>query len=422
MAIADPGTKRLIRNPDSKNRLYIPQDRFPLRFHVGSGSVELANDGTYDIEPQNVQFVSGFYLDVNSETPTPEMAQVISGSAATSRYVVFYLPNSINNIVSGITLISYRNNSPYQSVSGTALEESTVGNYTMYSARISYAMSSNFDGLRIAVGMFQDNSRYTNVRMGLFFTNSPSSITWESAYMKAPSYYTVTYHDPSGTHQDVTHSDVSVGAPTPTPPTWTRTGYTLTGWNPARASTVTANVTYSAVWTANTYQIEWVDPSGTNATVTNSATYGSTTPTPPTWTRPGYEFGSWIPRVSLTVTKTQQYMAQWATAGSGKLPVTLDRMRVWADANGYPAGTTLTDADRMVLTYEQLAELAGGTGNAMAADGSEYVTLEQFREWANESGGFSAWRLPGRQGEYGSASKRGFCTPPLLVRLERSHT
>lgn len=328
MAIADAGMKRLIRNPDSKNRLYIPQDRFPLRFHVGSGYVELANDGTYDIEPQNVQFVSGFYLDVNSETPTPEMAQVISGSAATSRYVVFYLPNSINNIVSGITLISYRNNSPYQSVSGTALEESTVGNYTMYSARISYAMSSNFDGLRIAVGMFQDNSRYTNVRMGLFFTNSPSSITWESAYMKAPSYYTVTYHDPSGTHQDVTHSDVSVGAPTPTPPTWTRDGY---------------------------------------------------------------EFGSWIPRVSPTVTKTQQYMAQWATAGSGKLPVTLDCMRVWADANGYPAGTTLTDADRMVLTYEQLAELAGGTGNAMAADGSEYVTLEQFREWANESGGgFSA--------------------------------
>lgn len=323
MAIPDPGKKRLIRNPDSKNRLYIPQDRFPLRFHVGSGSVELRDDGKYNIEPQNVQFVSGFYLDVNSETPTPEMAQVISGSAATSQYVVFYLPNSINNIVSGITLISYRNNSPYQSVSGTALEESTVGNYTMYSAKISYAMSVNFDGLRIAVGMFQDNARYTNVRMGLFFTDSPSSITWESAYMEAPSYYTVTYHDPSGTHQDVTHSDVSVGAPTPTPPTWTRDGY---------------------------------------------------------------EFGSWIPRVSPTVTKTQQYMAQWATAGSGKLPVTLDRMRVWADANGYPAGTTIADADRMVLTYEQLAELAGGTGNAMAADGSEYVTLEQFREWANESG------------------------------------
>ena len=387
MAIPDAGDTRLIRNPDSKNRLYIPQDRFPLRFHVGSGSVELRDDGTYNIEPQNVQFVSGFYLDVNSETPTPEMAQVISGSAATSRYVVFYLPNSINNIVSGITLISYRNNSQYQSVSGTALEESTVGNYTMYSARISYAMSGNFDGLRIAVGMFQDNARYTKVRMGLFFTNSQSSITWESAYMEAPSYYTVTYTDPSGTNASVTYSNIDKGSATPAAPAWTRTGYALTGWNPARASTVTANVTYSAVWTANTYQIMWVDPSGTNATVTNSATYGSTTPTPPTWTRDGYEFGSWIPNVSPTVTKTQQYMAQWATAGSGKLPVTLDRMRVWADANGYPAGTTIADADRMVLTYEQLAELAGGTGDAMAADGKEYVTLEQLREWANEFGG-----------------------------------
>lgn len=328
MAIADPGKKRLIRNPDSKNRLYIPQDRFPLRFHVGNGSVELNNDGTYDIEPQNVQFVSGFYLDVNSETPTPEMAQVISGSAATSQYVVFYLPNSINNIVSGITLISYRNNSPYQSVSGTSLAKSTVGNYTMYSARISYAMSGNFDGLRIAVGMFQDNARYTNVRMGLFFTNSPSSITWKSAYMEAPSYYTVTYHDPSGTYQDVTHSDVSVGRPTPAPPSWTRPGYELVGWTPELAETVTESVTYQAIW---------------------------------------------------------------ITEGATQSPVTLSQARAWADANGYPAGTTIADADRMVLTYEQLAELAGGTGDAMAADGNEYVTLEQFREWANEfEGGFSA--------------------------------
>ena len=324
MAIADPGKKRLIRNPDSKNRLYIPQDRFPLRFHVGSGSVELTDDGTYNIEPQNVQFVSGFYLDVNSETPTPEMAQVISGSAATSQYVVFYLPNSINNIVSGITLISYRNNSPYQSVSGTALGESTVGNYTMYSARISYSMSVNFDGLRIAVGMFQDTARYTNVRMGLFFTNSPSSITWESAYMKAPSYYTVTYHDPSGTHQDVTHSDVSVGAPTPSPPSWTRDGY---------------------------------------------------------------ELGSWIPSLSGTVTSDVTYTAQWATEGSGKSPVMLDQIRVWGDSNGYPSGTSIPDAETTALTYAQLAEMAGGTGDPMAADGSEYVTLEQFREWTSSGGG-----------------------------------
>ena len=219
------------------------------------------------------------------------------------------------------------------------------------------------------------------------FLSAQSISGFQSAYMVAPNTYTVTYRDPSGTHQDVTNSDVTEGSATPAAPAWTRTGYTLTGWNPARASTVTANVTYSAVWTANTYQIEWVDPSGTNATVTNSATYGSTTPTPPAWTRPGYEFGSWIPSVSPTVTKNQQYMAQWATAGSGKLPVTLDRMRVWADTNGYPAGSSITNADKTVLTYAQLAEMAGGTGGAMAADGSEYVTLEQFREWANSGGG-----------------------------------
>lgn len=144
----------------------------------------------------------------------------------------------------------------------------------------------------------------------------------------------------------------------------------------------------SAYMEEQLYDVQFFDPSGTNQQVTHSGlASGSPTPDPPTWTRPGYEFGSWIPSVSPTVTKNQQYMAQWATAGSGKLPVTLDRMRVWADANGYPAGPSITNADKTVLTYAQLAEMAGGTGGAMAADGSEYVTLEQFREWANSGGG-----------------------------------
>lgn len=67
----------------------------------------------------------------------------------------------------------------------------------------------------------------------------------------------------------------------------------------------------------------------------------------------------------------------------------------------------------------------------MAAMGSEFVFLSQFKEYkeymdnklypvnslflcADDTNPASVY------GEYGSASKRGFCTPPLLIRLERS--
>ena len=64
----------------------------------------------------------------------------------------------------------------------------------------------------------------------------------------------------------------------------------------------------------------------------------------------------------------------------------------------------------------------------MAATGNEFVSLSQFKEYmdnklypvnslflcADDTNPASIW------GGYGSASKRGFCTPPPLVRLERS--
>ena len=377
---------KLIQNQNSTNKFYIPQNSFPYASASASGNTvvfRLNEDGTINIQPDRAGTSSTYYFPsvsasvLSSFTNNPLASLFVGVDEELLDSRLYFHPR--------IVIGYYTFDGDYE------LKYYSTGSYAggriiyyklepQYEEQARYELS-NGKSLLLCPILQPNGSSVNNAHLSLCIGTTPPS-SWESAYTIVPTY-TVTYRDPSGTNANVTHSNIDEGSATPAAPAWTRTGYALTGWNPARASTVTSNVTYSAVWTANTYQIQWVDPSGTNVTVTNSATYGSTTPTPPTWTRDGYEFGSWIPSVSSTVTKTQQYMAQWATAGSGKLPVTLDLMRVWADANGYPAGTTIADADRMVLTYEQLAELAGGTGDPMAADGKEYVTLEQLREWAN---------------------------------------
>ncbi len=60
-----------------------------------------------------------------------------------------------------------------------------------------------------------------------------------------------------------------------TAPTATRTGYTFTGWSPAFTGTMpAANTTYTAQWTANTYNVSFA-PNGGSGTMTNQVfTYG----------------------------------------------------------------------------------------------------------------------------------------------------
>ena len=66
-----------------------------------------------------------------------------------------------------------------------------------------------------------------------------------------PKTFTVTYTDGAGgaVFDDKVHSNLSFGTATPAfDGTLEREGYTFAGWNPAVAETVTADVTYTALW------------------------------------------------------------------------------------------------------------------------------------------------------------------------------
>ncbi|MDR1800864.1 MAG: InlB B-repeat-containing protein [Lachnospiraceae bacterium] len=109
-------------------------------------------------------------------------------------------------------------------------------------------------------------------------------------------------------------------------PTTTRTGYTFNGWFTAASggtkiattTKVTANVTYYAQWTINTYTVTF-NANGGSAVSAKKLNYGATLGTLPTTTRALYTFNGWYTAASggtkiattTKVTGNVTYYAQW---------------------------------------------------------------------------------------------------------------
>ncbi len=116
--------------------------------------------------------------------------------------------------------------------------------------------------------------------------------------------YQITFDANNGTGtsvQTVNHGDVPVA------PTVTRTGYTFNGWTPAIVA-ATANATYTAQWTINTYQITFNANGGEGGEV-QTVNYG-TVPVPPTVTQAGFTFNGWTPEI-VAATEDTTYTATW---------------------------------------------------------------------------------------------------------------
>lgn len=136
----------------------------------------------------------------------------------------------------------------------------------------------------------------------------------------------------------------------------------------------------SAYKVVEKYTITFHDPSGTNPDVSHTVEQESPTPTPPSWTRSGYELVGWSPEIAEAVTGDATYNALWATEGLDELPLTLSQLRQWGDANGYSTGTNIANPETHTVTLRQAAMLFGFEGDAsMAGVGNCVVTVGQFK-------------------------------------------
>lgn len=171
-----------------------------------------------------------------------------------------------------------------------------------------------------------------------------SNKTWYARWTPTYKNYTVTWDGNGGTPSKSSssfHYNDALG----TLPTATRTGYTFKGWSTSKIGTVnvntttkvTANVTYYAVWTINSYT--WTfDANGGTGDTTKTLNYNATLSTLPTASRAStaannYTFAGWFDTdastggtqltTSTKCTGNKTWYARWtASTRQYKLTVT----------------------------------------------------------------------------------------------------
>lgn len=175
-------------------------------------------------------------------------------------------------------------------------------------------------------------------------TKVTSNKTWYARWTPTYKNYTVTWNGNGGTpskSSSLFHYNDALG----TLPTATRTGYTFKGWSTSKTGTVnvstttkvTANVTYYAVWTINSYT--WTfDANGGTGDTTKTLNYNATLSTLPTASRAStaannYTFAGWFDTdastggtqltTSTKCTGNKTWYARWtASTRQYKLTVT----------------------------------------------------------------------------------------------------
>lgn len=175
-------------------------------------------------------------------------------------------------------------------------------------------------------------------------TKVTSNKTWYARWTPTYKNYTVTWDGNGGTPSK-SSSSFHYNAALGTLPTATRTGYTFKGWSTSKTGTVnvstttkvTANVTYYAVWTINSYT--WTfDANGGTGDTTKTLNYNATLSTLPTASRAStaannYTFAGWFDTnastggtqltTSTKCTGNKTWYARWtASTRQYKLTVT----------------------------------------------------------------------------------------------------
>ncbi len=188
----------------------------------------------------------------------------------------------------------------------------------------------------IGSGSYNTSGGSINLSYNGQMTNYNRTLTWNGngGTVNGGSSYTVT------AIQGATYPNNSTNVPT----SLSRTGYTFTGWSPAIPTVgPSANTTYNAQWTANTYTVTFnanggSTPSPASKTVTYASTYGTLATT----SRTGYTFNGWYTATSggtkilstttVSTVGNHTLYAQWS----------INQYNIYFNGNGGSTPSTIT--------------------------------------------------------------------------------
>ena len=176
----------------------------------------------------------------------------------------------------------------------------------------------------------------------------------------SPKDYTITYNTNGGTGT-VAPASVTYGTPIPAGPASgvSKTGYTLSGWTYSDGTNTyaegdnmpAANLTATAVWTANTYTATFnISYNGTTTQFTTvDAAFDSEITMPALPTEAGYSFSAWSPANNImdsegktfTTTKTANYYDVRFLPRTGNTPISQDSL-AYGSTVTFPAAPAVT--------------------------------------------------------------------------------
>lgn len=230
----------------------------------------------------------------------------------------------------------------------------------------------------------------------------------------SPSTYTITFAANGGSGSMSSISSIACDANQAlTANTFTKTGYNFANWtanvdvkvggstisagsaiaNQATIQNIRSNITLTAQWSVNSYDLTWNlgggtttsagtgIASGVSANTTSSVAYG-TSLTAPTVTKTYYTFSAWSPTVASTMPAANTtYTATW-TANKYNVSTSLTNVSV-------SSGTTGTNAATYGTDYS--VTLAGATGYNLPATvtvtiGGNTATLTTDYTWNSSTG------------------------------------
>ncbi len=246
--------------------------------YTGAVTVEYNSNATVAITAPTGHYISKYGTTTNTNQTLTSTTATISAIKSSTTYAITYAPIDYDVTVK-VT----------PTAGGTATGE---GQYA-YGSEVTLKATEKTG---YTFTKWDLSGSYTLVS-GYALTDSEIKITVKGDVTAEATFliktYTVTFVDGQGntlgTPQTVEHGSAANAPANPT-----RTGYTFAGWDKAFSS-ITANTTVTATWTANTYTVSVIDVANGTATATPASyTYNDSTSVTLTATADdGYGFTGW---------------------------------------------------------------------------------------------------------------------------------
>lgn len=222
--------------------------------------------GTIKVNNTTVTSGSTFTINLGTSNTTSSVAVTAAGSSSNSRGTVTF--SNLNYTVT-YEVPKEKYTVTFTDWDGTVLKEETVE-----------------EGSSATAPSSPTRTGYTFVGWDKDYSNITSATTITATY--TINIYTVTFVDYDGTVLKTETVEYGGSATSPTP---TRIGYTFTGWD-KDYSNIVSNTTITAVYTINVYTVTFADYNGVILKTEKVEYLGSAT-APSNPTRTGYTFAKW---------------------------------------------------------------------------------------------------------------------------------